>query len=278
MGRDNRMPRAGLWGVAWVLLWAGGCASLPTARNVDALRPPRQATLEEVLAAYDAYCDDTITFSASGDLAVRDTSTGRSRQLHARIVAARGGRLYLKASVAIVTGIEVIADGERFWFQVPSKKKVWTGRPDVTSDDGETAEPYYALRPTDITDALVPEPMTPGPGESLSFSGDRDRFLLTLASTDGDYGQVRRLVWINREDLRPYRLQTYDENGDIAADIVWRDWQDDTPREITIVRPLTGYFARFMLDKAQRNIDIPEKAFAPRIPDDYEVVEVEPEN
>ena len=86
------------------------------------VRPLRAATLDEVLAAYDAYCGRGTTLSASGDLDVRDRRTGKARRLGVRVLAGRGGRLYLKGSVAVVTALEVVADGERFWFQVPSQE------------------------------------------------------------------------------------------------------------------------------------------------------------
>jgi hypothetical protein len=64
-----------------------------------------------------------------------------------RFVAARGGRLYLKGSVLVVTALEVVSDGERFWFQVLSKKTVWTGPNDAGNRaEGADKAPYYALR------------------------------------------------------------------------------------------------------------------------------------
>jgi len=257
------------------LIAASGCASSTGPRDFVPFPPLRSADLSEVLAAYDAYCNGIETFSASGDITIRDSHRGRTGQLRVRVVAARGGRLYLKGSVAIVTGIEVISNGEEFWFQLPSKKKVWTGRTDMPPDVEDEQEPYYALRPVDITGALVPEPMSPGAGQVVLLSGDRDHFQLTLARTTNGRGVVERRSWLSRDDLQPFRTQSFDENGDILADVVWRGWDDGTPRDVTIVRPRDGYLARFLLDDVDTNVEVPDRAFAPRIPDDFELIEVE---
>src|SRR5262249_22699696 len=68
----------------------------------------RSATVDEVLAAYDGYCKKLDTLSASGDLDVRDVRAGKAHSLGVRLVATRGGRLYLKGSVAVITALEVV--------------------------------------------------------------------------------------------------------------------------------------------------------------------------
>jgi hypothetical protein len=95
------------------LLVLSGCASAPAAHDAVPFAPPRQASPAEVLAAWDGYCNGIQTLSASGDLSLRDTRKGKSGQLSVRVVAARGDRLYLKGTVAVVTGVEVSSDGER---------------------------------------------------------------------------------------------------------------------------------------------------------------------
>jgi len=271
----GRLP---LPAVGTALLLLSGCASTPSARDVEPFAPPRQATPDEVLAAWDDYCEGIETLSASGDLTLRDARAGKSGQLSVRVVAARVDRLYLKGSVAVVTGVEVSSDGERFWFSVPSEKKVWTGLNGAASQPGEAGsenEPYYALRPMDVSQALLPEPMAPGPGEKLVFAGERDSFVLTLAESHGGVLRARRRVWLDRELLRPMRAQRFDERGDLVTDVAWRDWDDGRPRDVTIVRPLDGYLARFLLSRVRTGVEIPERAFTGRTPEGYQVIEVQ---
>lgn len=261
-----------------IALLLSGCASAPGTREAVTIAPPRQATPEEVLAAWDDYCNRTDTISASGDLTLRDTHAGKSGQLSVRVVAARGDRLYLKGSVAVVTGVEVASDGERFWFSVPRKKKVWTGLNALSEqpeDASEEDEPYYALRPVDVSQALLPDPLVPGPGETLVFSGERSSFVLTLAASDGGVARARRRVWLDRERLLPTRAQRFDADGDVATDVSWSDWDDGSPRQVTIVRPLDGYLARFVLSRVRIDVDVPERAFTGRTPEGYEVIEVQ---
>jgi outer membrane lipoprotein-sorting protein len=252
-----------------------GCARARAIPKID-VSPPRAAGLDEVVAAYDAYCKGIETLSASGDLEVRDLRAGKARTLGVRVVAARGGRLYLKGTVAVVTGLEVVADGARFWFQVPSRKTVWTGASTAAAPKAtETGEaPYYALRPVDVTAALLPEPLDPGPAEAVILEADREAFSLSLAPLDAGRGRVRRRVFLDRQTLRPVRLRGYDERGDVRTEARLSAWGPAGPQRVDVSRPLDGYEAAFRFDDLKTNVPVPERAFTPRTPPEYEVIEV----
>lgn len=256
-------------------LSAATCAGSRPAPPAAPLKPLRAATLDEVLAAYEAYCRSATTLSASGDLEVRDHRTGKGRTLGVRLVATRGGRLYLKGTVAVVTAIEVVSNGERFWFQVPSKKTVWTGpAAGAPREAGTEDAPYQALRPSDVTSALLPEPLAPAADETLALDGDRESFTLTVAALAQGRGIVRRRVTLDRETLHPVRLRRFDPRGDLETDVSLSAWTAGQPGQVHIRRPLDGYEASFRFDKEERNVAVPERAFVPRTPDGYAVVEV----
>jgi len=250
-----------------------GCAGAPLARPTQVLAPPRVATLEEVRAAYDGYCQGMETVSASGDLDVRDLRTGKSQKLGVRLIAARGGRLYLKGSVAIVTALEVSSDGRRFWFMVPSKRTVWTGVADAAPASERAEAPYYALRPADVAQAFLPEALRPAPTDALVLEADRSTFSLSQVPAAG--GALRRRVTLERESLLPARIQSYDESGELVSSVRLGAWQDGAPRQVTLERPVEGYVASFSLDKLTRNAAAPERAFQGRTPDGYKLVEVQ---
>ena len=90
-------------GAALSLLVLGACSGARPAPPSAPWKPLRAATLEEVLSAYDAYCEAGKTLSASGDLELRDRRTGKGRSLGVRLVAARDGRLYLSVARAAPT-------------------------------------------------------------------------------------------------------------------------------------------------------------------------------
>jgi hypothetical protein len=238
-------------------------------------RPLRAATLEEVLAAHDEYCRGTQSLSASGDLEVRDLRAGKARRVGVRLVAARGGRLYLKASVAVVTALEISADGKRFSFQIPARKTVWIGSADADPRAEDEKAPYYALRPRDVVSALVPDPLAPGEGESLVLEADRDSFSLALVRMARDRGTARRRVWLDRDTLQIVRSRSYDDRGDLVMEATLGDWQEGAPRQVMVARPREGYEASFRLEEVQRNVAVPERAFVPRTPEGYAVVEVD---
>jgi outer membrane lipoprotein-sorting protein len=258
-----------------LLALAAACASARPGIAPMLRRSLRAATLDEVLTAYDQYCGGYDTLRASGDLDLRDLGSGKSQKLGIHVVAARGGRLYLKGSVAVVSALEVVSDGKQFWFQLPTKKKVWTGEASLSAPEAADEQaPYHVLRPADVTMALVPEPLAPGPGDSVVLEADAQNFSLTLARIVDGRGMARRRVWLSRETLQPSRLRVYDAHGDVSSDCALSAFQDGAPRSITIRRPAQGYEAAFTLQKVERNVSVPEKAFTGRVPEGFAVVEV----
>jgi outer membrane lipoprotein-sorting protein len=251
-----------------------GCASAPRPIPAVPSRPSRSATLDEVIEAYDGYCKGLRSLSASGQLDVRDLRAGKSRRVGVRLVTTRGGRLYLKGTVAVITALEVVADGERFWFQLPSKKTVWTGDVGGSPRPDDDPAPYYALRPSDVTAALLPEPLAPASPDVALLESDRETFSVTLARVEGREATARRRVWLDRESLSLVRARSYDESGDVVTEVTLSDWTDGAARSIRVSRPREGYEAAFAFEKVQTNVEVPERAFVPRTPVDYKVVEV----
>ena len=259
-----------------VLLGPAACVTRTIATPAAPLRPPRAATLEEVVAAYDGFCRGIFSLSATGDLDLRDLRGGKARRIGVRVLAGRGGRLYLKGSVAVVTALEVVADGRRFWFRLPSKKTVWTGPTDAMLDAGAESEqaPYYALRPADLVSALLPEPLEPAADEAIVLDGDAQVFGLSLARLESGRGSARRRVLVDRETLRPSLERTYDPAGIPLREVRYSDWREGSPRRVLVARPREGYEAELSLDKVETNVTLPEHAFAERPAEGYTVVEV----
>jgi len=258
-----------------LLVGVAGCATAKVPTPAAPARAPRVATLEEVLAAYEGYCKSIETLSASGDLDVRDLRGGKTQKLAVRLVAARGGRLYLKGSVTVVTALEIVSTGERFWFQVPSKKTVWTGEAGAAPRRDSDRPAYESLRPRDLTTALMPEPLAPDPDGALILEAELQAFSVSLARMDGTKGVLRRRVWVTRESLTPVRAREYDERGELVSEVSLSGWRDGFPRTVSLVRPGDGYEASFVFSKVERNVAVTERAFQPRpIPEGYKAVEV----
>jgi hypothetical protein len=170
----------------------------------------------------------------------------------------------------------LVADGTRFWFRLPSKKTVWTGTADAEVDESAEAEkaPYYALRPADLVEALLPSPLAKGEGDVLVLDGDRHRVALTEARLDGGRGPARRRILLHRESLRPASIRSYDAAGGILREVTYADFQEGAPRRVVVARPREGYEAEFSLEKVEVNVDLPARAFAERPAEGYTVVEV----
>jgi outer membrane lipoprotein-sorting protein len=259
----------------FLLSCAAGCAARPKAIAVAPFRPLRAATLDEVLAAHERTTEAIETLSAAGSLQVRDLRKAQQRQFGVRVLAGRGGRLYLKASVAVVTALEAVSDGQTFWFQVPSRRSVWTGASVRPARLGVGDEPYEALRPADLTAALLPEPLRPSADEALVFEGQGDAFSLSVVRLGGPRGHVRRRVWLARDTLLPMRACRYDEQGDVQLELTFAGWSAGVPRRLSVARPHEGYEARFDFERAEANVTLDPRLFSPRTPADYKVITID---
>jgi outer membrane lipoprotein-sorting protein len=268
-------PRGQSLAASLLLALAVACASTRPGAAPTPRPALRAATLDEVMASYEEFCRGYETLRASGDLDVRDLGSGKSQKLGIRVVAARGGRLYLKGSVAVVSALELVSDGRQFWFQLPTKRKVWTGDASLSApEEKDERAPYHVLRPADITSALLPEPLAPGPEDVVLLESDAQNFSLTLARAADGRGVARRRVWLSRDTLRPSRLRTYDPRGDVSSDCALSGYRDGVPHTVVVRRPAQGYEALFTLEKVERNASVPEKAFTGRVPEGFAVVEV----
>lgn len=254
--------------VALAVLAAGCGASRPLKMD-QPFQAPAELRPDEALAAYQRYCAELSSFSAAGDLEVKDLKAARVRRFGARLVAARPGRLYVKGSVAVVTALEVVADGRRFWFQVPSKKKVWTGASGGAPRTEAADAPYEALRPGDVVAALLPEPVAAG----ARLVWEADATTLAVGELEGDGLRLVRRVVFDRATLQLRRLLFYDAQGDLVTEARLAEWQDGLPRDVTLLRR-EGYQARLTFDRAERNVAAPDRLFEPRVPQGFETVEV----
>ena len=83
-----------------------------------------------------------------------------------------------------------------------------------------------------------------------------------------------RSVRLERAGLHPLGERRFDARGDLVASFAYGAWDGGFPRRIVVGRPNEGYEAEFTLEKAEVNAAVPDRAFVPRVPADYSVVEV----
>jgi hypothetical protein len=126
-----------------------------------------------------------------------------------------------------------------------------------------------------VTLAFLPEPLERAEDEQLVLESDRHSFSLALCRTKAGSGFVRRRILLRRESLEWTGTRTFDEHGELITDVSLAGWREGRPREVVIARPGEGYVASFSLDKIEANVAVPERAFSPRTPDGYKVVEVQ---
>ena len=222
------------------------------------LPEPREASLEEVLAAYDLYCNGIETFKAAGEMELRNTRTGRVRRFRFDVAASREG-VRLEQRDGDAGFVLVSADGA-FALRSAADGRIWRGAADEPLRSLRDI-PLEALRPTDLASALVPAPLTAQPDEALFMEGERSHFALTLTRRRSGHAVARRQVFLERASLRLQRALSFDADGNLLSEVSWRRWRDGVPREILVTRPLDGTLARLELDRAAPNAPVPPGSF-----------------
>ena len=105
------------------------------------------------------------------------------------------------------------------------------------------------------------------------MESDREAFTLILAAPRPWARAAQRSGW-SAPCLRPLGERRYDEEGDLVASFTYGSWEGRYPHRIVVGRPREGYEAEFSFEKADVNVAVPDRAFVPRTPADYKVVEV----
>jgi hypothetical protein len=247
-------------GLIAVSVAAAGCGSSDRELlRKRELPEPREASLEEVLAAYDLYCDGIETFKAAGEMELRNTRTGRAHRFRFDLLASREGvRLEQRDAD---TGFVLVSDDGAFALQSRADGRTWRGAADEPLPSLSDI-PLEALRPSDLATAFVPAALTAQSDEALFMEGERSRFALTLTRRRSGHGVAHRQVFLERASLRLQRVLSFDADGNLRSEVSWHRWRDGVPREILVTRPLDGTLARLELDRAAPNAPVAPGSFS----------------
>jgi hypothetical protein len=188
--------------------------------------------------------------------------TGGSQKGEETCYAAFGGNiliekpenisLLLKLPVIQSRALDMVSDGKSFKMLIPPENCAIIGSDVVTSS---AQKGLYALRPGVILDSLMIQPregdeviaMTqdsrtvPDP-KKKGFIEEPDYEIQFLSRPEGLVARSLRVIHIGRATLLPYQQDIYNEEGKVATQALYGDYQkfgDVTfPSKIEIKRPL----------------------------------------
>ena len=275
-----------------------------TGRTVvpQAERPvAKDATREELLAAYNAIARNTKTLNATVEL--KPTAGSRYsgvideyHEVKAFLLAARPAEIRMIGQAPVIgkTVFDMASDGDTFRVSIPSKNKFLVG---YVASEKSSAKPIENLRPQHLLDALLwPEIRKEEAVTLREFNNELGRYYVLTVLRGGYQLEVLREIWFDRSNLQVSRIQTFGPKGTLLSDVSFADWQPlDNPvpqngavsstlsptstatfssRTISIERPHDDYKLELQVTKIAVNEEIPADRFKLEQPAGAELVRV----
>lgn len=280
------------------LLGAGSCGVKQTERlPAQEVIPLQTATLEELVARLQQQADSVTSLNAETELRPSTGSaySGVIEKYHdvkafilaeRRSTAADGAgrhiRLIGQAPIVRKNIFDMVADDERFRIYIPTKNKFIVG---PTRLERRSDNPIENLRPQHLFSALFPQAPQPGAHtlrEENEWGGQRYYGVTEILRTGDGELTFHRRWWFERTQLRLVRLQEYDAQGRLLADIHYSDWREVAgvpfPHQIELVRPHDDYRLKVIVKELALNEPLPPERFQLERPQGVELVELEEES
>jgi outer membrane lipoprotein-sorting protein len=244
--------------VASLVLALSGCAVKQTTviQPFAVPAPPREATLDELIANLNSQADDIRTLQAKVDL---ETTTG---SVYSGVINeyhdVQGYILIQKPSLIRIIGqapvvgtniFDMVSDADEFRLYIPSKEKFIVGK---TSLHRASENKLENLRPQHILDAMLVPAISPQDHcyleeaeEGTSKSERRYYIVSVLGIEPNGTLELKRKIWFDRSDLEMARLQLYEPGGRHVEDAQYSGYLNFEgiryPTRILVKRPIEDY-------------------------------------
>jgi len=204
-----------------------------TGRNVvpQAERPvAKDATREELLAAYNAIARNTKTLNATVELKPTAGSrySGVIEEYHevkAFLLAERPAEIRMIGQAPVIgkTVFDMASDGDTFRVSIPSKNKFLVGS---VSGERNSAKPIENLRPQHLLDALLWHEIRKEEAVTMrEFNNEQGRYYVLTVLRGGYQLEVLREVWFDRANLQVARILNFGPKGTLLSDVSFSDWE-----------------------------------------------------
>jgi hypothetical protein len=276
-----------LLGIALIGLCAGGAPGCK--RRIKEKRIPQKilqaktASFSELLGIINGY--DRISDLKANGLEITLTTYSNNRRRETQWHSVPGYvllrrpdllHLTLQNPLSKATEADVISVGDEMGLWVHKNNKFYIGKnsaKELIAEDLQEYQDFLRMRPSHIFDALLPKGMSPdAPGIRISMEEAADanaKYYVISVFKEGRLPRIYilRKIWIERSEMVISRIQTFIEDGQVAADIEYSNPErvDDImlPRNICMDRPLDGYMLNMEVKgKGWRtNSGVPDAAF-----------------
>lgn len=268
----------------------------------------KDATREELLAAYNAIARNTKTLNATVELKPTAGSrySGVIEEYHevkAFLLAGRPAEIRMIGQAPVIgkTVFDMASDGDTFRVSIPTKNKFLVGS---VAGERNSAKPIENLRPQHLLGALLwPEIRKEEAVTMREFNSDQGRYYVLTVLRGGYQLEVLREIWFDRANLQVAHILNYGPKGTLLSDASFSDWQplesspaaqasaspasagsatapvatpaiSSFPHSILIDRPHDDYKLEMQVTKVAVNEDIPADRFKLDQPPGSELVHV----
>lgn len=269
----------------------------------------KDATREELLAAYNAVARNTKTLNATVELKPTAGSrySGVIEEYHevkAFLLAERPAEIRMIGQAPVIgkTVFDMASDGDTFRVSIPPKNKFLVG---PVAGERNSAKPIENLRPQHLLEALLwPEIRKEEAVTMREFNNEQGRYYVLTVLRGGYQLEVLREIWFDRANLQVARIQNFGPKGTLLSNVFFLDWEPldgsmtvqgstpaastsssapaavpppsltSFPRAILIDRPHDDYKLELQVAKIALNEDIPADRFKLEQPAGAELIRV----
>lgn len=219
----------------------------------------------EELRSFNATVDMVPAIGSADKGAITEYKDIRAYIVYRRPVDIRLIGLY---PVVRSKAFDMVSDGRDFKVYLPGKNRFVMGRNDLAAKSKNRME---NLRPQHFLDAVVIRPVHTEDGWTIlgNITDEETAVYLLQVVTRGKRPEDLRLtrqLWFDRATLEPVRQILFDEAGNIATDVRYKEWRrfDDIrfPRLIELNRPQDEYGVVITVLKMDVNEPLDDAKFA----------------
>jgi hypothetical protein len=259
--------------------------------------PLRESTQSGLIDGIDQQAAKIRSLQATVDI---DTSVGGAKKGHVTdykeirgyVLARKPAMLHMIGLLPIVrtTAFDMVSDGQEFKLWIPPKNRFVMGRNDVETRNAD--QPMESIRPQDIYDALLIQPIDPEHEIAVLENGEEilhdakghrvlqeDYELIVIRKKGPNEGMLSRKIVLSRTDLLPHRQYIYDDQGKLVTDARYAKYKDydgvSFPSRIEIFRPQEEYDITLNMLKVEMNKALRDDQFALDQPPGAEVVHLD---
>ena len=255
--------------------------------------PLKTATQQQLVDAINSQATKIQTMQATVDI---DTSVGGAnrgkvtdyKEIRGYVLARKPSMLRMIGLLPIVRNraFDMVSDGKQFKLWIPPKNRFVVGRNDVASAAPKT--PLENVRPQNIYDALLIPAIDPEQEIAVLENGservldakrrpyDQPDYEIVVVRKGNSGWYLSRKIIFSRTDLKPHRQQIYNDNGVLATDVRYGEYNDydgvSFPKQTEIERPQEEYDITLSIVKLELNKILNDDQFELQQPAGAEVV------